>query len=76
MEVSMVRLIAAKQSFDAVTARYDSGMSTFVETALANKNYIDAINARLKAENTILTSYITLLKITGQTHLLTDENVQ
>jgi outer membrane protein len=76
MEVSMVRLIAAKQSFDAVTARYESGMSTFVETALANKNYIDAINARLKAENTILTSYITLLKITGQTHLLTDENVQ
>lgn len=76
MEVSMVRLIAAKQSFDAVTARYESGMSTFIETALANKDYLDAINARLKAENAILTSYVTLLKITDQTHLLKNGNIQ
>jgi outer membrane protein len=76
LDVSMVRLIAAKQSFDAMMARYESGMSTFVETALANKNYLDAINARLKAENAILTSYVALLKVTGQTQLLNDENIQ
>ncbi len=74
MEVSLVRLIAAKQSLEAVNARYESGMSTFVETALANKNYLDAINARLKAESALLISYVTLLKTTGQTHFLTDEN--
>jgi outer membrane protein len=75
LEVAMVRLLSARQALDAVMARYESGMSTLVETALANNSYLSAVDARLKAEISILTSYVSLLKITGSIDSFMEKNV-
>lgn len=64
-DVAKVRLLSARDALDAVMARYESGMSTLLETTLANNSYLDALDSRLKAEISILNSYISLLRVNG-----------
>jgi outer membrane protein len=66
LNVANVRVNSAKQAFDAVMVRYESGMSTLLETILANNSYQDAIRSRLNAEISILTSYISIMNITDK----------
>jgi outer membrane protein len=69
LAVAKVRLISARQALDAVMERYKFGMSTLLETILANNSFQDATRSRLSAEISILTSYVLLLKITDKINL-------
>ncbi len=66
LQVAETRLTAARQSLEATTQRYDAGASTLVEVAMVNSSYLNAENARLQAESSILTAYFNMLNQNGQ----------
>lgn len=75
LDVAKVRLLSAREALDAVMARYESGMSTLLETTLSNNSYLDALDSRLKAEISILNSYISLLRVTGSIQSFIEKSV-
>jgi outer membrane protein len=66
LEVSRKTVLAAKQTRETVTEKYNMGAATIVEVLKADKDYQDALRNQIEAANIFLVQKETLLNALGK----------